>query len=225
MHYDFPDFSTGNIKTKAGGAANRRAIGHGNLAERAILPVIPSPEDFPYSIRLTCEVTSSNGSSSMASACGATLCMLDAGVPITAPVAGVSVGLTPGSNKLLLDITGTEDHFGNMDCKVCGTYEGITAIQCDVKEPVDLDVIIDGLKLAKHGRDAILREMESACQDVLGGLRPRSNMKSTAPRVEVIKYDPNRKRDLIGPGGSVIRQLEDRFNVNLDLSQEGRCRK
>jgi polyribonucleotide nucleotidyltransferase len=112
LHYDFPDFSTGTIKTKAGGAANRRAIGHGNLAERAILPVMPRPDDFPYSIRLTCEVTSSNGSSSMASACAATLSMLDAGVPLTAPVAGVSVGLASDSQKLLLDITGTEDHFG-----------------------------------------------------------------------------------------------------------------
>jgi polyribonucleotide nucleotidyltransferase len=148
--------------------------------------------------------------------------MLDAGVPISAPVAGVSVGLA--SNKLLLDITGTEDHFGQMDCKVCGTFGGITAIQCDVKEPVDLNVVIDGLKLAKQGRHAILREMDAACVDTLGGLFPRSTMKRTAPRVEVIQYDPNRKRDLIGPGGSVLRQLEDRFNVTLDLSQEGRCR-
>ena len=111
LHYDFPNFSTGNIKSKAGGAANRRAIGHGNLAERAILPIIPKPDDFPYSIRLTCEVTSSNGSSSMASACGATLSLIDAAVPISAPVAGVSVGLS-GTQNLLLDITGTEDHFG-----------------------------------------------------------------------------------------------------------------
>lgn len=224
LHYDFPDFSTGNVKSKAGGAANRRAIGHGNLAERAVLPVIPNPEDFPYSIRLTCEVTSSNGSSSMASCCGATLSMLDAGVPIAAPVAGVSVGLASGSNKLLLDITGTEDHFGNMDCKVCGTFGGITAIQCDVKEPVQLEVIVDGLNLSKHGRHAILREMDAHCKDTLGGLVPRSATKSTIPRIEIIQYDPNRKRDLIGPGGSVIRQLEDRFNVDLDLSQEGRCR-
>jgi len=112
LHYDFPDFSTGTIKSKTGGATNRRAIGHGNLAERAILPVLPSPDDFPYAIRLTCEVTSSNGSSSMGSVCGATLSMLDAGVPIITPVAGVSVGLSCDSQQLLLDITGTEDHFG-----------------------------------------------------------------------------------------------------------------
>lgn len=112
---------------------------------------------------------------------------------------------------------------GNMDCKVCGTFGGITAIQCDVKTPVELKVIVDALNLAKHGRHAILREMDVACRETFGGLVPRSQMKSTAPRVEVITYDPNRKRDLIGPGGSVLRQLEDRFNVTLDLSQDGRC--
>ncbi|KAL3800161.1 hypothetical protein HJC23_001082 [Cyclotella cryptica] len=223
LHYDFPDFSTGTIKSRTGGAMNRRAIGHGNLAERAILPVLPRPDIFPYSIRLTCEVTSSNGSSSMASACGATLSLLDAGVPLIAPVAGVSVGLASDSDTLLLDITGTEDHFGNMDCKVCGTIGGITAIQCDVKNPLELEVIINALNLAKEGRHTILQEMENACVESLGGLIPRASMKSTAPRVEVIRYDPNRKRDLIGPGGSVLRQLEDRFNVTLDLSQEGRC--
>ena len=110
-----------------------------------------------------------------------------------------------------------------MDCKVCGTYGGITAIQCDVKNPVGLEVIIDALNLAKQGRQAILKEMENACMDSLGGLIPRASMKNTAPRVEIIRYDPNRKRDLIGPGGSVLRQLEDRFNITLDLSQEGRC--
>jgi polyribonucleotide nucleotidyltransferase len=112
---------------------------------------------------------------------------------------------------------------GNMDCKVCGTTGGITAIQCDVKTPVELDVIIGALDLAKHGRDAILTEMDKLCKDTLGGLMPRSTMKTTAPRVEIISYDPVRKRDLIGPGGSVLRQLEDRFNVTLDLSQDGRC--
>lgn len=110
-----------------------------------------------------------------------------------------------------------------MDCKVCGTFGGVTAIQCDVKNPIKLDAIINALDLAKQGRHAILNEMNTACLESLGGLIPRSEMKSTAPRVEVIKYDANRKRDLIGPGGTVLRQLEDRFNVNLDLSQEGRC--
>ena len=112
---------------------------------------------------------------------------------------------------------------GNMDCKVCGTYGGITAIQCDVKTAVEAQVIIEALNLAKYGRHAILRKMDAACKDIFGGLVPRTTMKSTAPRVEVITYDPNRKRDLIGPGGSVLRQLQDRFNVSLDLSQDGRC--
>ena len=112
---------------------------------------------------------------------------------------------------------------GNMDCKVCGTFGGITAIQCDVKTPVEARVIIEALNLAKYGRHAILRKMDEACKVTFGGLVPRTTMKSTAPRVEIITYDPNRKRDLIGPGGSVLRQLQDRFNVTLDLSQEGRC--
>jgi len=223
LHYDFPDFSTGVVKSRVGASANRRAIGHGNLAEKAILPALPHLNDFPYTIRLTCEVTSSNGSSSMASACGASLALLDAGVPLVSPVAGVSVGLAPGSNELLLDITGTEDHYGDMDFKICGTYGGITAMQLDVKRPLPVENLLGALDLAKEGRRAILNAMEKECKNTLPGLHPRASMKSTAPRVEVIKFDPNRKRDLIGPGGAVLRQLEDRFNISLDLSQEGRC--
>jgi len=223
LHYDFPDFSTGVVKSRVGAAANRRAIGHGNLAEKAILPALPHLNDFPYTIRLTCEVTSSNGSSSMASACGASLALLDAGVPLVSPVAGVSVGLAPGSNELLLDITGTEDHYGDMDFKICGTHGGITAMQLDVKRPLEINALLDALDLAKEGRRAILNAMENECKNTLPDLHPRTSMKSTAPRVEVIKFDPNRKRDLIGPGGAVLRQLEDRFDVSLDLSQEGRC--
>jgi len=218
LHYDFPDSSTGVIKSRSGALTNRRAIGHGALAEKSILPALPHPNDFPYVIRVTSEVLSSNGSSSMASACGATLALLDAGVPLIAPVAGVSVGLCPGSKQLMLDITGTEDHYGDMDFKVCGTYNGITAMQLDVKRPLSLDVIIDALDIAKEGRRCILNEMER-----LNGLSHRPSMKSSAPRVEVIKFDPNRKRDLVGPGGAVLRQLEERFDINIDLSQEGTC--
>ncbi|EED90167.1 hypothetical protein THAPSDRAFT_263495, partial [Thalassiosira pseudonana CCMP1335] len=217
LHYDFPDFSTGTVKSKGESSANRRAIGHGNLAEKAVLPVLPNIHDFPYAVRLTCEVTSSNGSSSMAAACGSTLALLDAGVPLVSPVAGVSVGLTPDSKTLLLDITGTEDHYGDMDFKVCGTSGGVLSMQLDVKNPVTMKVIASALSLAKDGRNAILAAMGKE----VGGLHPRRSMKSTAPRIEVVKFDPNRKRDLIGPGGSVLRQLEDRFNVSLDLSQDG----
>ncbi|KAL7546837.1 hypothetical protein ACHAWF_010167 [Thalassiosira exigua] len=223
LHYDFPDFSTGVVKSRVGASTNRRAIGHGNLAEKAILPALPHVSDFPYTIRLTSEVTSSNGSSSMASACGASLALLDAGVPLVAPVAGVSVGLAPGSEELLLDITGTEDHYGDMDFKICGTRGGITAMQLDVKRPLPVETVLAALDLAKEGRIAILGAMEKECGDTLPGLNPRAFMKSTAPRIEVIRFDPNRKRDLVGPGGAVLRQLEDRFDVSLDLSQEGRC--
>lgn len=154
----------------------------------------------------------------MASACGASLALLDAGVPLVSPVAGVSVGIAPSSKELLLDITGTEDHYGDMDFKVCGTYGGITAMQLDVKRPIPVETLLDALDLAKEGRRAILHAMANE-----SGLQPRDSLKSTAPRVEVITFDPNRKRDLVGPGGTVLRQLEDRFDVSLDLSQEGRC--
>lgn len=241
LQYDFPAYSTGEAPGKGGGTnANRRAIGHGALAERAVLPSLPSPDAFPYAIRLTAEVTSSNGSSSMASACGATLAMLDAGVPISHPVAGVSVGAVEREEReekdeegrsayeLLLDITGTEDHHGLMDFKVAGTRGGVTAMQLDVKKPLPLDVLIDALDVARDGRNVVLDEMSIRANATSGGsigrdLSPRPTLKDSAPRVVVIEFDPLRKRDLIGPGGSVLRQLEDRFDVDLDLSQEGRC--
>lgn len=217
--------------------ASSNLLGHGALAEKAILPVLPSPHRFPYAIRMTSEVTDSNGSSSMASVCGAMLALLDAGVPIVTPVAGVSVGLalpddpdtgTESINnrqyELLLDITGTEDYYGAMDFKIAGTYVGVTALQLDVKKPIPLSVLPDALELAKAGRQAMLNEMTSQCKEsVLGGLKHRSNLKDTTPRVEVVRFDPQRKRDLIGPGGAVLRQLEDRYDVAVDLTQEGQC--
>lgn len=219
-------------------AANRRAIGHGALAEKAIQSTIPSPEEFPYTMRLTSEVTCSNGSSSMATVCGATLALLDAGVPISFPVAGVSVGLaldgsaerTGGdtdASGLLLDITGTEDHYGACDFKIAGTEDGVTALQLDVKRPLPLEVMAAALKLARDGRRAILVEMsvlsdETSC-GIISHLSPRPKLKESAPRVSIVRFDPLRKRDLIGPGGAVLRQLEDRFGVSLDLTQEGQC--
>jgi polyribonucleotide nucleotidyltransferase len=230
LHYDFPAFCKGELP-KSLNAANRRAIGHGRLAEKAILPAMPPPSIFPYAVRLTCEVTGSNGSSSMASVCGATLALLDAGVPILAPVAAVSVGVvsdaTSGDYGLLLDITGTEDHYGDMDFKVAGTETGVTAFQLDVKKPLSMDILEHALHLAWEGRIVMLHEMEvltrqSSC-GVLSNLMPRTVLKDSAPRVEVVRFDPLRKRDLIGPGGAVIRQLEDRYGVSLDLTQEGQC--
>ena len=166
LHYDFPSYSTGETR-RPGPTVNRRAIGHGSLAERGVLPILPPPALFPYTIRMTSEVTSSNGSSSMASVCGATLALLDAGVPILAPAAGVSIGLVRGKDKneesfaYLLDLTGTEDHYGEMDFKVAGTDSGLTAMQLDVKRPVPLDIVIQAMGVAKEGRTAILSSMSA----------------------------------------------------------------
>jgi len=238
LQYDFPDYSTGSTPSKM--RNNRRVIGHGNLAEKAILPTLPSPAVFPYAIRLTSEVTASNGSSSMASVCGATLSLLDAGVPIREPVVGVSVGLVykgdshthewpNDSYALLLDITGTEDHYGGMDFKIAGSRDNITAMQLDVKVEggVPLPVLIQALKLAKQGRSFILESMNTqsliTSQGFIDNLLHRPFVKTTAPRVEIIHFDPVRKKNLIGPGGAVLRQLEDRFDVSVDVSQEGQC--
>lgn len=252
LQYDFPSYSKGEIQTGPGTSASRREIGHGKsfffefvcapkdcthfsncitigaLAEKSILPILPPAGEFPYTIRMTSEVTSSNGSSSMASVCGATLALLDAGVPIIAPAAGVSVGFASGDNgELLLDLTGTEDHYGQMDFKIAGTENNVTAFQLDVKQPLPLAVVTDALELARTGRIEILKEMklqaEKTSKGALSELLPRAELKPTAPRVEIVRFDPLRKKDLLGPGGVVIRQMEDRFNVSLDLTQEGQC--
>jgi polyribonucleotide nucleotidyltransferase len=237
LHYDFPSFSTGEVPGR-GMAANRRAIGHGALAEKALRSTLPPPEEFPYTVRVTSEVMGSNGSSSMATVCGATLALLDAGIPIAQPVAGVSIGLAASnfveqresgndSSCLLVDITGTEDHYGACDFKVAGTRDGVTALQLDVKEPLPMGTLLEALDLAKAGRNAILDQMsvlsdEASC-GILSDLSPRSVLKDSSPRVAIVRFDPLRKRDLIGPGGAVLRQLEDRFGVSLDLTQEGQC--
>lgn len=228
LQYDFPSFSKGEVPS---GRGNRREVGHGKLAEKAIDSVLPHPSDFPYSMRVTSEVTSSNGSSSMATVCGATLALLDAGVPLLAPVAGVSVGLalgdTPSEYSLLLDITGTEDHYGCMDFKIAGTTDGVTALQLDVKSPLPMKILKEALHLAREGRVVMLEEMKQLAKNssagVISKLYPRLTLKDSAPRVEVVRFDPMRKKDLIGPGGAVLRQLEDRFDVSLDLTQEGQC--
>jgi polyribonucleotide nucleotidyltransferase len=253
LQYDFPAYSTGEVQRKFG--VDRRAIGHGSLAERAILPALPEQDEFPYSIRITSEVTDSNGSSSMATVCGATLALLDAGVPLKAPIAGVSVGVAIRGDhtsseedpySILLDITGTEDHvrlnskalslfefvshialyslqYGGMDLKVAGTRDGVTAIQLDVKEPLPIDILVQGLNLAKLGRIKLLDAMDIETKRAYGAMMRRKEPKSSAPRVEIIRFDPQRKRDLVGPGGVILRQLEDRYGVSLDLTQEGQC--
>lgn len=234
LQYDFPPYSTGTVLAWSM-AHNRRAIGHGALAERAILPILPSANEFPYAIRMTSEVTDSNGSSSMASVCGVTMALLDAGVPLKEPVSGVSVGLvtdpgrgtgeSSGSHCLLLDITGTEDHYGVMDFKIAGTRDAVTAFQLDVKEPLPVNVLVGAFQLAQSGRRAILDEIEKqlTTSSTLGGLQARPEPKPSAPRVEIVRFAPQRKRDLIGPGGIVLRQMEDRYGVSLDLTQEGQC--
>lgn len=231
LQYDFPAFSKGEVQ-KGPSGGNRREIGHGALAEKALLPILPEADAFPYAIRMTSEVTSSNGSSSMATICGVTLALLDAGVPIVSPVAGISVGLASGQtdqdrHRLLLDITGNEDYFGSMDFKIAGTDSAVTAFQLDVSTPLSLSVISEALLLARDGRIEMLGEMKSQARETSGGdisnLLPRSDLKESAPRVNVVKYDPTRKKSLVGPGGAIIRQMEDRFNVSLDLTQEGRC--
>ena len=225
LQYDFPSYSTGKV-SDTNQAAKRRSVGHGHLAERAILPVIPFADDFPYAIRMTSEVTDSNGSSSMAAICGTTMALLDAGVPLSSPVAGISVGAVANSKgdeyALMLDITGTEDFYGAMDLKVAGTSIGVTALQMDTKVPLPASVIVDALHLARAGRQTILQEMDEQSISLLN-LNPRPELKQSAPRVEIVRFDPQRKRDAVGPGGVVLRQLEDRYGVSLDLTQEGKC--
>ncbi|GMH56553.1 hypothetical protein TrRE_jg12395, partial [Triparma retinervis] len=191
------------------------------MAEKAILPILPDASEFPYVVRMTSEVTSSNGSSSMATVCGTMLALMDAGVPVKEEVAGISVGLVErdGDYLPLLDITGTEDHYGEMDFKIAGTREKITAIQldCKLKEGVPLDVLLNSMDLAKTGRNKILDTMKMELD------APRREVKSSAPRVEIVRFDPARKKDLVGPGGVVLNQIEAHYGVVLDLSQEGQC--
>lgn len=235
LHYDFPSFATGEAVGTKRSSANRRAIGHGSLAEKAILPALPPVSQFPYSLRITSEVTSSNGSSSMATTSGATLALLDAGVRILAPIAGVSIGLVVDEGHyctveeeldsfsdhqnyaLMVDLTGTEDYYGEMDFKIAGSPHGITAMQLDVKYPggVPIDVISEAMTAAKEGREEIFDAMSDSNRGGIADLLPRPGLKATAPRVEVIRFDPARKRDLIGPGGAILKQLESQYGVAL----------
>jgi polyribonucleotide nucleotidyltransferase len=222
LHYNFPPFSVGEARFLRG--PGRREVGHGTLAERALTPVLPDHEDFPYTIRIVSEVLESNGSSSMATVCGGTLSLLDAGVKIKAPVAGIAMGLIQDGDRVavLSDILGDEDHLGDMDFKVCGTREGITALQMDIKiTEVDWDVMERALAQAREGRLHILDCMEKDVKGELGGLVPRGDLSAHAPRVEVIWIKPDRIRDVIGPGGKVIRAIQDTTGAKIDIEDSG----
>ena len=219
LDYNFPPFSTGETGFMRG--PKRREIGHGALAERSLLPVIPSEDDFPYTVRLTSEIMESNGSSSMASVCGATLAMMDAGVPLEAPVAGVAMGLildeTTGRHAILSDIAGAEDHYGDMDFKVAGTTSGITALQMDIKVGgITSDIMKQALDQARAGRLHILDRMSATLED------PRSSISSFAPRIITIKIPVDKIRDVIGPGGKTIRSIIERTGVKIDVEDDGR---
>ena len=219
LHYNFPPFSVGEVKFLRG--PGRREIGHGNLAERSLLPVVPGEDTFPYTIRVVSDILESNGSSSMASVCGGTLALMDAGVPLKAPVAGVAMGLildeTTGRHAVLSDIAGAEDHYGDMDFKVAGTADGITALQMDIKVGgITAEIMQQALEQAKAGRLHILERMRATLQD------PRTNISSHAPRIVTIQIPVDKIRDVIGPGGKTIRSIIERTGVKIDVEDDGR---
>jgi polyribonucleotide nucleotidyltransferase len=223
MHYNFPPFSVGEARMQRG--PGRREVGHGNLAERAIKAVLPTLEDFPYTIRIVSETLESNGSSSMAAVCGASLSLMDAGVPIEAPVAGIAMGLIEEGDRvaILSDILGDEDHLGDMDFKVAGTRDGITALQMDIKiQSVDWNVMEQALEQARVGRLHILDRMAAETAAELAGFQPRSELSRYAPRVKLIVIKPDRIRDVIGPGGKVIRAIQETTNTKIDIDDTGR---
>lgn len=217
LHYNFPAFSVGEIKANRG--PGRREIGHGALAERGLRAIVPSKEDFPYTIRIVSEILESNGSSSMASVCSGTLAMMDAGVPIHAPVSGIAMGLIKEKNRvaILSDIAGVEDHLGDMDFKVTGTSEGVTAIQLDLKlkESLDVETLRKALEQAKQGRLFILKKMLAVMAE------PRPELSAFAPRITTIKVDPDKIREIIGPGGKMIRKITADSGAAIEVEDDG----
>jgi len=216
LHYNFPPFSTGEVSPLR--SPSRREIGHGALAERAILPVLPSNEKFPYTIRIVSEVLESNGSSSMATVCGASLSLMDAGVPVKAPVAGIAMGLIleDGESAVLSDILGDEDHLGDMDFKVAGTAEGVTAIQMDIKvRGISKEVMKKVLDQAREGRRHILGRMSETISE------PRKDLSRHAPRIVSLQVKQEKIRDVIGPGGKNIRAIVDQTGVKVDVEDSG----
>jgi polyribonucleotide nucleotidyltransferase len=216
LHYNFPPFSVGETKPMRG--PGRREIGHGALAERAIRAVVPDIKQFPYVIRIVSEITESNGSSSMATVCGSSLALMDAGVPVKAPVAGVAMGLIKRDSKyvVLTDILGDEDHLGDMDFKVCGTTKGITALQMDIKiKGLSRDIMDKAMLQAREGRLHILEEMGKAINS------SRKDLSRYAPRIVQIKINPDRIRDVIGPGGKTIRSITESCGVKMEVTDDG----
>jgi len=216
-HYNFPPFSTGEVKMLRG--ASRRDVGHGALAERALIPVIPPEDIFPYALRLVSEVLSSNGSSSMASVCGSTLALMDTGVPIKAPVAGVAMGLIKEGERfsILTDILGAEDHLGDMDFKVAGTAQGITALQMDIKiRGITPEIMSKALEQARIARLAILQKMLAVIP------APRPELKPHTPRIIVVQIPVDKIGAIIGPGGKMIRSIQEETGAKIDISEDGK---
>lgn len=217
LHYKFPPFSVGEVKFLRG--PSRREIGHGALAERAIAYLLPNDEDFPYTIRVVSEILESNGSSSMATVCGASLSLMDAGVPVSQPVAGIAMGLFREENRtaILSDIIGDEDHHGDMDFKVTGTRQGVTALQMDIKiDGITREVLAEALFQAKQGREHILDEMSKVITD------PRKEISPYAPRIFVMFINPDKIRDIIGPGGKVIRGIQEETGTRIEVDDTGK---
>jgi len=219
LHYNFPPFSVGEVAFLRG--PGRREVGHGALAERSLVPMLPAEEQFPYTIRVVSDILESNGSSSMASVCGGALAMMDAGVPLKAPVAGIAMGLVmdekTGKYAVLSDIAGAEDHYGDMDFKVAGTSEGITALQMDIKVTgITTEVMRKALDQARRGRIHILGKMKEALAS------PRQTISTFAPRIVTIRIPVDKIRDVIGPGGKTIRGIIERTGVKIDVEDDGR---
>src|SRR3989338_5226813 len=217
FHYNFPSFSVGEMRPNRG--PGRREIGHGALAERGLRAVIPSKEEFPYTIRVVSDILESNGSSSMASVCSGTLALMDAGVPIKAPVSGIAMGLVKEKERvaILTDIAGVEDHLGDMDFKVTGTEKGVTAVQLDIKlkDSLDISTLKKALEQAREARLEILKKMTQALAV------PRKDVSKFAPRITTIKVDPEKIREIIGPGGKMIRKITADSGANFDVEDDG----
>ncbi|KPK39861.1 MAG: hypothetical protein AMJ78_07805 [Omnitrophica WOR_2 bacterium SM23_29] len=217
LHYSFPPFSVGEVKPVRG--PGRREIGHGALAERALKPIMPSKEEFPYTIRVVSEILESNGSSSMATVCAGTLALMDAGVPIKSPVSGIAMGLIKENDQavILTDISGLEDHFGDMDFKITGTEKGVTALQLDIKvDSISCDIFKKALEQSHEARLFVLEKMKETIS------APRQQLSEYAPRITTIKINPDKIRELIGPGGKTIRKIIDETGVTIDIEDDGK---
>ncbi len=217
LHYNFPPFSVGEVRRF--GSPSRRDIGHGALAERAVEAVLPPKEEFPYTIRVVSDILESNGSSSMASVCGGSLSLMDAGVPLRSHVAGIAMGLVKEGDRfgILTDIMGTEDHYGDMDFKVAGTEKGVTALQMDIKiTGVSLEIMREALRQAREARMVVLAKMREALE------KPRAELSPYAPRFVTIRIRPEKIREVIGPGGKVVRGIQEQTGAKIDIEDDGR---